>query len=113
LTNAGRMPLWRLLILSGLFFIFASGRFGPGQAIMSLAVQPRQRGAFMSLSACTRDLTSGITTAIGGWLVSRAPTGELLHYNWLGWMAVAASLLSLWLARRVQPSETAPVLALA
>jgi hypothetical protein len=67
----------------------------------------------MSLSACTRDLTSGIATALGGWLVSRAPTGELVHYNWLGWMAVAASLVSLWLARRVQPSETAPVLALA
>jgi predicted MFS family arabinose efflux permease len=113
LTNAGPMPLWRVLILSGLFFIFASGRFGPGQAIMSLAVQPRQRGAFMSLSACTRDLTSGITTALGGWIVTRGPTGELLNYNWLGWMAVAASLLSLWLARRVQPIETAPVLALA
>jgi len=113
LTHAGRMPLWRVLTLTVLFFIFASGRFGPGQAIMSLAVRPRQRGAFMSLSACTRDLTSGITTAVGGWIVSPTPTGELLHYNWLGWMAVAASLLSLWLARRVQPSETAPVLALA
>ena len=67
----------------------------------------------MSLSACTRDLTSGITTAVGGALVSRAPSGELLHYNWLGWMAVVASLLSLWLARRVQPSETAAVPALA
>ena len=39
LTNAGRLPLWGTLVLAGLFFIFASGRFGPGQAIMSLAVQ--------------------------------------------------------------------------
>jgi predicted MFS family arabinose efflux permease len=113
LTNAGRSPLWYVLALSGLFFVFASGRFGPGLAIMSLAVQPRQRGAFMSMTTCTRDLVSGITTAIGSSLVTRAPSGELVHYNWLGWMAVAASLLSLWLARRVQPSETTPVPALA
>lgn len=113
LTNAGRIPLWSVLTLSGLFFVFASGRFGPGLAIMSLAVQPRQRGAFMSLTACTRDLVSGVTTAFGGFIVTRAPSGELLHYNWLGWMAVTASLLSLWLARRVQPGETAPVPALA
>jgi len=113
LTSAGRLPLWLVLTLSGLFFVFASGRFGPGLAIMSLAVLPRQRGAFMSLTACTRDLVSGITTAIGGFMVSRVPSGELLHYNWLGWIAVAASLLSLWLARRVQPSETTPVPALA
>lgn len=113
LTNLGRVPLWLVLTLAGMFFVFASGRFGPGLAIMSLAVQPRQRGAFMSLTACTRDLTSGITTAAGGFIVTRAPSGELLHYNWLGWAAVAASLLSLWLARRVQANETTPVPAMA
>lgn len=113
LTNIGRVPLWLVLTLAGMFFVFASGRFGPGLAIMSLAVHPRQRGAFMSLTACTRDLTSGITTAVGSALVTKAPTGELMHYNWLGWIAVAASLLSLWLARRVQASETTPGLTLA
>lgn len=113
LTNVGRIPLWMVLALAGMFFVFASGRFGPGLAIMSLAVHPRQRGAFMSLTACTRDLTSGITTAAGGFIVTRAPSGELVHYNWLGWIAVIASLLSLWLARRVHPSETTPVPALA
>jgi predicted MFS family arabinose efflux permease len=112
LTNIGRVPLWLVLVLAGLFFVFASGRFGPGLAIMSLAVHPRQRGAFMSLTACTRDLVSGVTTAMGGLMVTRASSGELVHYNWLGWIAVAASLLSLWLARRVQPSETRPIPAL-
>ncbi len=109
ITNLGRVSLGWVLALAGMFFVFASGRFGPGLAIMSLSVQPRQRGAFMSLTACTRDLTSGITTAVGSSIVLRAATGELVHYNWLGWFAVVASLLSLWLARRVQASETHPV----
>jgi len=109
LTHAGPMPSWIVLAVCGLFFVFGSGRFGPGQAILSMAVKPHQRGAFMSLNSCTRDLASGVTTAIGGWVVSQAPDGRLIHYNWLGWMAVAASVLSLWLAHRVQASEVEAV----
>ena len=67
----------------------------------------------MSLTACTRDLASGTITVIGGFMVTRSPSGELLHYNWLGWIAVAASLLSLWLAHRVKSGETAPAPTLA
>jgi predicted MFS family arabinose efflux permease len=63
----------------------------------------------MSLNSCTRDLASGVSTSIGGWVVSQAPDGRLIHYNWLGWMAVAASVLSLWLAHRVQASEVEAV----
>jgi predicted MFS family arabinose efflux permease len=109
LTNAGPMPSWLILTVCGMFFVFGSGRFGPGQAILSLAVRPHQRGAFMSLNSCTRDLASGVSTSIGGWVVSQAPDGRLIHYNWLGWMAVAASVLSLWLAHRVQASEVEAV----
>jgi hypothetical protein len=50
-----------------------------------------------------------VSTSIGGWVVSQAPDGRLIHYNWLGWMAVAASVLSLWLAHRVQASEVEAV----
>ncbi len=105
ITHAGPMPTWMVLVLCGAFFVFGSGRFGPGQAILSMAVKPHQRGAFMNLNSCTRDLASGVTTTIGGWVVSESSTGQLIHYNWLGWMAIGASLVSLWLAHRVQASE--------
>lgn len=105
LTNARPMPLGWVLALTAMLFIFGSGRFGPGQAIMSMAVHPRQRGAFMTLNSCTRDLAAGVTTAIGGWIVSQTPSGELVNYNWIGWLAVAGSLVSLWLAHRVQAAE--------
>lgn len=105
-THVGPLPLWVTLTLTTAFFVFASGRFGPAQAIMSMAVLPRQRGAFMSLTSCTRDLTSGLTTAVGGWIVYQTPSGELARYGWLGWMAVFASLISLWLAARVRATET-------
>jgi len=102
ITNSGPLPLWGVLALSGMFFVFASGRFVPGQAIMTLAVPSSRRGAFMSLSGCARDLTMGITSSIGGAIVTTAPTGKLAHYHWLGWLATLAGLISIWLARKVQ-----------
>jgi predicted MFS family arabinose efflux permease len=105
ISNSGPMPVWAVLISAGLFFTFASGRFIPAQAIVSLAVPSQRRGSFMSLTSCTRDLTSGITSSIGGWIVTKSPTGQLVNYDKLGWLAVAASLISLWLASRVRVQE--------
>ena len=105
ISNSGLMPVWAVLISAGLFFTFASGRFIPAQAILSLAVPAKRRGSFMSLTSCTRDLTSGITSSLGGWIVTKSPTGHLVGYDKLGWLAVGMSLLSLWLASRVQVKE--------
>lgn len=107
ITHSGHLPMWVVLLQAGCFFVFASGRFIPGQAIMTLAVPSSRRGAFMSLSGCARDLTMGVTSTIGGAIVSTASTGKLLHFHWLGWLATAAGLLSIWLARHVQVRDVA------
>jgi DHA1 family inner membrane transport protein len=102
IANTGPMPVWAILIMAGMFFTFASGRFIPGQAIVSLAVPAQRRGSFMSLASCTRDLTSGITSSLGGWIVTKSATGQLINYDKLGWLAVGMSVVSLWLASKVQ-----------
>lgn len=105
LTSAGPMPVWQTLVLAGFFFTFASGRFVPGQATISMAVPSARRGAYMSLVACARDLASGITTAIGGMVVSQSADGRLLHYDLLGWFAIGVSILSLGFFRWVKSVE--------
>jgi len=111
ITHSGRLPVWAVLVSGGAFFVFASGRFVPGQAIMTLAVPSSRRRAFMSLSGCARDLAMGITSGIGGWVVTKAPSGELLNFQWLGWIAVGAGFVSIWLASRVRVNESvAPML---
>lgn len=101
LTNAGPLPPAGTLVLTGLFFIFASGRYVPAQAVLTSAVTASRRGAFMSLTACTRDLCTGVAAVMAGKVVQRTPDA-LLHVNWLGWLAVSVSLLSVWLIRRVK-----------
>ncbi|ATC65012.1 MFS transporter [Nibricoccus aquaticus] len=106
IANAGALPVWGTLVIAGFFFTFASGRFVPGQAIVTLAVPSSRRGAFLSLTSCARDLASGISSTLGGWIVIKQPNGHLLHFNYLGWIAVATGLLSIVLARTVRVNDT-------
>ena len=106
IANAGALPPWATLCLTGLFFVFASGRFIPAQAIVTLAVPSSRRGAFLSLTSCARDLASGVASTLGGWIVTKQPNGHLLHFNWLGWLAIGAGLLSILLAHRVRVNDT-------
>jgi MFS transporter, DHA1 family, inner membrane transport protein len=108
IANSGPLPVWAVLALAGAFFVFASGRFVPGQAIVTLAVPATRRGAFLSLSSCARDLASGISSGIGGWIVVKTPSGKLQNFHLLGWIAVAAGLTSIWLVRRVKVNDVTP-----
>lgn len=105
LTSSGPIPVWQSLVLAGLFFAFASGRFIPGQAVISMAVPSNKRGAYMSLVACSRDLASGVTTAIGGQIVVEGAGGQLMHFDRLGWLAIAVSIASLWIFRMLKAAE--------
>jgi MFS family permease len=105
IANSGHLPTWVVMVQSALFFVFASGRFIPGQAIMTLAVPASRRGAFMSLSGCARDLAMGFASSIGGWIVVKEPSGRLDNFYWLGWLALAMGVISVWLAARVRVND--------
>lgn len=105
LTSSGPLPLWHSLLLAAFFFAFASGRFVPGQAVISMAVPPARRGAYMSLVACSRDLAAGLTAYAGGQLVTEAADGSLLHFDRLGWAAITVSIASLWIFRQLKSVE--------
>lgn len=101
LTHAGPQPAWITLFLTGAFFVFASGRYVPAQAVLTSAVASSQRGAFMSLTSCTRDLFTGLASLLAGKVVVSTP-GALLRVEWLGWLAIGATLLSIWVIRQIK-----------
>lgn len=105
ISTSGPLPLWHTLLNAGIFFIFASGRFVPAQATISLAVPSERRGAYMSLVSCARDLASGATAAIGGMIISKGAGGQILHFDHLGVLAIGISLCSIWIFRRVKVAE--------
>ncbi len=87
------------------FFVLVSGRMIPMMAIVTSAADPALRGTFMSLNQTVQSLSQGAATSVASLMLGRAGDGRLLHYDWVGWLAVAISLASCyWVGRVVRPA---------
>jgi MFS family permease len=90
------------LLISSLFFVGMSGRFGPASTLVANAVAPRFRGGFMSLNSAVQQGASALANLVGGALVTRDAAGQLLGYGRVGWLATGAFLVTLVLAHRLR-----------
>ena len=113
ITHLPPVPFAAAIVCTTLFFILASGRMIPAQALMSSVVPPSQRGSFLSLNASLNQLALAGSSALAGLLVTRGADGRLDHYPRVGWAGVVLSLAALALAWRLTPhaSETTKPLA--
>jgi predicted MFS family arabinose efflux permease len=60
------------------------------------------RGAFMSINSSLQQIAGGIAAVIGGWIVTQKNDhSPLVHYNIVGYVVVAISLLSIFALQRV------------
>lgn len=83
-------PLWEVLILNSLLYTAVFSRMIPSQALISGVPEAKDRGAFMSINSSVQQLGGGIASVLGGWIIAENAAGQLLHYNILGWVTVAA-----------------------
>ena len=120
LTHLGPTSIGVTLIITTLFFVTMSGRFTPAMTMVSNAVEARYRGGFMSVNSAIQQAFSGLANLVAGALITReAVTGRLAGYPRVGWIAVAAFVLTVVLAWRLRSSaphaarsgEIAPVIA--
>ncbi|WP_280153337.1 MFS transporter [Piscinibacter sp. XHJ-5] len=108
LTYLPPVPLWVLITMTTLFFVFVSGRMVPGMALITGSSAPAVRGTFMSLNGTVQSASMGIASMVGGMLIGRDANGLVTGYHHNGWIAVALSLLALWWVGRLQVRAAAP-----
>ena len=102
-THMGRAPLWGACAIAVFFMVFVSGRFIPLMAFISMCVNPKVRGAFMSLQSAVQSLASGLAVLLAGAVIGTAANGAMTNFNVVGIYAVAAALICVWLAFLLQP----------
>ncbi len=68
------------------------------------SVERRRRGGFMSANSAVQHLSSGLGAYIGGQIITRTPAGAIHSFDKVGYIAVAFTLISLWVAGRVRPA---------
>ncbi len=100
-THLGPGPTWHYLVVSMLFFVLVSARMIPMMALTNGSAKAELRGTFMSLSASFQSATLGLATLTTGHIVSTNAAGELLHYNYAGYIAVIATGLAMWVSKKV------------
>jgi predicted MFS family arabinose efflux permease len=85
-----------------LFFICMNGRMIPGMALVQGTVLPQQRGSFTSISTSVQQLSSAAGTFLSGFIVIKGTDGLLQHYNWVGFSAIAFTIISLFIVRQIK-----------
>jgi predicted MFS family arabinose efflux permease len=100
-THLPAVPLWQALVCSTLFMVLVSGRFVPAQALVTSVVLPQYRGSFMSFNGAVQQLASGGAALLSGAIMTKTSEGSLIHFDRIGWISLAATLLCLWLVRKL------------
>jgi predicted MFS family arabinose efflux permease len=96
-TNLGREPLAVVILINVLMFIGIFSRMIPSQALISAIPDVTKRGAFNAINASLQQFAGGISAAIAGAVIVQNPNGSLGRFNWLGYIVMAISLVSLTL----------------
>jgi predicted MFS family arabinose efflux permease len=97
-----------VLALTTLFFILVPGRMVPAMAVVTSAARPGARGAFMTLNSAVMQVGSGLAATVTGAIVERSPGGALTHYNWVGYLAVTATVAAIFWVGTVRSLDTVP-----
>lgn len=93
--------IWHL-VFSTLFFVFVSGRFIPTSALVTACCEQHFRGRVMAFSSAVQNLGTGIAALVAGAIMVKTPNGEILYYDWVGYLACVIGLLAVLASRKVK-----------
>ncbi len=101
-TNLKPAPLWLALSCTTLFMVLVSGRFVPAMALITGCTTAAHRGGFMSVNASVQQAAAGAAAALAGLFLVQKDNGPMLNFGLVGLIACGFTILSLWLANRIE-----------
>lgn len=111
LTNLPRGPLWYGVGGVALFIIGNSARMTASMALISSTIEPHRRGGFMTVNTCVQHLTAGIAAWLSAHIVRGGNGAAMEHYNVVGAISLAVTLVSIAAAWMLRPiSSAAPAI---
>lgn len=101
-TNLTPVPFVLVMCMNIFFMVGIIGRMVPAMAINSALPKMQDRGAFMSISSSLQQISGGIGAWASGKIVYQATkTSPLEHYNTLGIIVSALTLITIFLVYRI------------
>jgi MFS transporter, DHA1 family, inner membrane transport protein len=104
-TNLPRLPVAFVAAATGTLMLTNAGRMVAAMAMVTGSVESQRRGGFMTANSAVQHISTGLGAFLGGRIIWDDPVDHSIHhFDWVGLIAVAATLVSLWLAGRVRPA---------
>ncbi len=94
-THLGQVTLTTAIIVNVLMFVGIFSRMIPSQALISTIPDASQRGSFSAVSASLQQFSGGLGSVFAAAIIAQNPDGSLRHFDWLGYIVVATSIVSL------------------
>ncbi len=101
-THLGHVPLAVLIVINVALFVGIFSRMIPSRTLMSAIPEVSKRGSFNAVSASLQQVSGGVASIIAGAVVAQSPAGELERFDWLGYIVIATTLLSVGLMYLIQ-----------
>ena len=102
ITQLPRASLTVAILAMVLFMVLVSGRLVPAIALISMSVEPHLRGSFMSFTSSIQQMAAGAAAFGAGAIIGKSTTGTLTHYGKVGMLAATATMVSIFLARKLR-----------
>jgi predicted MFS family arabinose efflux permease len=71
-------------------------------SLITSSVSPKQRGSFMSFNSSVQQLAAGLSAFLSGLIIEKTAAGPLLHFDLIGYLALAATLACIFIIRRLK-----------
>ncbi len=109
-TNLGPSSLVAMTVVNALLYVGIFSRMIPAQALFSAVPEVTKRGSFNAIMASLQQFSGGFASLFAGQILVQSSTGQLLHFDWMGYIVMATALLALWmvyLIHRAVPEQLA------
>ena len=94
-THLGHVGLALVIAVSVLMFVGIFSRMIPSHALISAIPAPHQRGSFSAISASLQQLSGGLGSALAAAVIAQNDDGSLRHFDRLGFIVIATSMVAL------------------
>jgi predicted MFS family arabinose efflux permease len=94
-THLGQTTLTVAIIVNVLMFVGIFSRMIPSQALISAIPAAHQRGSFSAISASLQQLSGGLGSVFAAAIIAQNADGSLRHFDRLGYIVVATSIIAL------------------
>ena len=109
-TNLGPSALVTVVVVNVLVYVGVFSRMIPSQALISAIPEITKRGAFNAIGASVQQLSGGVASLVAGLIIVQSNTGQLGHFNWLGYIVMATAalgLIAMYFIHRAVPERLA------